>query len=80
MKKCQEVGNYVVHVVRDEHLIAVKLYLVLVYRHSLLNLREVEHTGKCERIVYIKVNVEHRIFLHRVEGVVEIDVIFFFQL
>ena len=80
MKQGKEVGNDVVHMVGNEHLVAIELDFVLVYRHTLLDLREVEYAGEVERIVHIEVDVEHRVLLHRIEGVVEVHVVLLLQL
>ncbi len=66
--------------VRDEHLVAVKLDVILLNCHPVLDLREVEDAGEVERIVHVQVNVEQRIFLHRVEIPVELHVVFILKL
>ena len=62
--------------VGDEDLIAIELYLVLLYFEVVPNLREVEDTGQIERVVDVEVDVEERIFGHRVEGAVKLHVLF----
>ena len=52
--------------VRNKHLVAVELDIVLLYGHAVLYLREVEDARKSERIVDIKMNIEKRILLRRI--------------
>ena len=80
MKQSQKIRHDVVHVLGHEHLVAVELYLVLVDGHALLDLREVQHAGKVERIIDIEVYPEHWILLHWIEGLVEIEVILVLEL
>ncbi len=80
VKKRQEVRDDVIDVIRDEHLVAVKLDVVLLDRHPVLDLREVKDSGKVERIVHIQVDVEQRVLLHRVEIPVELHVVLFLKL
>ena len=80
VKQSQKIWHYVVHVLGHEHLVAVELYLVLVDGHALLDLREVQHAGKVERIIDVEVYPEHWILLHRIEGLVEIEVILVLEL
>ena len=68
MKKGQEVRHYVVHAVRDEHLVAIELYLVLLNLEGVLDFREIEYSGEVERIVHVEVDVEERLLGHRIEG------------
>ena len=75
MKKGQEVGNDVVHRVGNEHLIAVKLDLVTLDLDIVLDLREIKDTGKIERIIHVKMNMEERLLCHRVQGPVELVVV-----
>ena len=79
VQKRQEVRDDVVHVVGDEHLVAVKLDVVLLDRHPVLDLREVEDSGEVERIVHVQMDVEQRVFLHRVEIPVELHIVLFLQ-
>ena len=76
MEKSQEVRNDVVHRVGNEHLVAVELDLVAGDLYIVLDLREVEDTGEVERVVHIKMNMEQRLFSHRVERPVELLVVF----
>ncbi len=80
MKKCQEVRHDVVHVVRDEHLVAVKLDVILLNCHPVLDFREVKDTCEVERIVHVQMDVEQRVFLHRVEVPIELHVVLFLKL
>ena len=66
--------------VRDEHLVAEQLDLVLVDCHPFLDLGEVEYSREGERIVYVEVDVEHGVLLHRVESVVEVHVVLVLEL
>ena len=79
MKQCKEVRDNVIHMVGHEHLVAVQLDLVLLDSHSLLDFREVENTCQVERIVHIQVDVEKRILIGRIQGLVEVHVILFLQ-
>ena len=80
VKEGQEIRDDVLDVVGDEHLVAVELDVVLLDRHPVLDLREVEDAGEVERIVNIQVDVEQRILLHRVEIPVELHVVLLLQL
>ncbi len=66
--------------VRDEHLVAVELDLVLVDGHALLDLREVEHAGQREGVVHVEVDPEHRLLLHRIELLIELEVVLVLEL
>ena len=63
-----------------EHLVAIELDLVLVYCHPFLYLGEIQHSGKGERIVHIEVNPEHRVLFHRIELVIELQIVFVLKL
>ena len=80
VKEGHEVRDYVVHVVRDEHLVAVEGDLVALHRHAVLQLREVEDTGEVEGIVYVEVDPEERFLVHGEEGAVESKVILVLEL
>ena len=80
MKQRKEVRHNVIHMVCNEHLVAIELNLILLDSHSLLNLREVENTCQMERIVHIQMDVEQRIFVCRIKCPIEILVILIFQL
>ena len=75
MEECHEVRDYVVHVVRNEHLVAVEGDLVALNSNAVLQFREVEDTGEVERIVNIEVDPEKRLLVHREEGAVESKVV-----
>ena len=75
MQQREELRNDALDAVGNINLIAIELNLVLLKVEVALNLREVEHSGEVERIVYVKVNPEQRIVGHRVELVVEVDVV-----
>ena len=75
MEQCEEVRNDIVDGISHEHLVAVKLDLVSRYLHIVLDLREIEDTGKVERIVHIQVNMEKRLVRHRIQCTVELIVI-----
>ena len=75
----EEVGDYVIHVVGDEHLVAVELDLVLVDGHTLLDLGEVQHAGEVEGIIYVQMNPEHRFLVEGIEGFVEVLVVLVLQ-
>ena len=76
MKKRKEVRYDIVHMLRYEHLVAVQLNLVLVNGHPFLDLREIQHTRKIERIIHIEVYPEHRIIVHRIQFLIELEVVF----
>ena len=76
MQQGEKIGHNVVHVVGDEHLVAVELDLVAVDGHALLDLREIEYAREIEGIVHVQVYPEHRIFVHRIQGVVEVQIVF----
>lgn len=75
MKQRQVLRNDTLDLIRHEDLIAVELYLVLLYLEVVAYLREVENTGQIERVVDIHVYVEEWILAKRVELVVEILVL-----
>ena len=79
MQESQEVRDDVVDRIRHKHLVAVKLDLVPGYLHLVLDLREIEDTRQMERIVHIKMDVEQRLVLHRIERTVELHVVLFLQ-
>ena len=79
VKQSKEIRHYVVDVVRNEHLVAVELDLVLVDGHAFLDLGEVKHAGEVERIVHVQMNPEHRFLIERIEGLVEVLVVFFLE-
>ena len=80
MKQCQEVRDNVIHVVGHEHLVAIELNLVLLDRHSLLDLREIKDTRQMEREVHIQMNIEQRLLISRIQGLVEVHVVFLLEL
>ena len=71
MKEGEEVWYDAFHLVGDEHLIAVELYLIALQVDMALHTREVKDTRQMEREIHIEVNPEERLVLHRVEGAVE---------
>ena len=75
----QEIGDDVLHAVRDEHLIAEELNLIAVNVDVALDLGEIEHAREVEGIVHIEVNPEERIILHGVEVAIEGLVVFILQ-
>ena len=75
MKQGKEVRDYIVNVIGYEHLVAIKLYLMLIHCHPFLELREIKDTGEIERIIHVQVNVEHRLVLHRIEALVELHIV-----
>ena len=79
MEKGQEVRYDIVHVIGNEHLVAIELYLVLLYRHTVLDFREIEDTGEVERIVHIEVDMEERLLVTRIEGPIELHIVLFLE-
>ena len=76
MEKRQEFGHYVIHLISYEHLIAIQLNLIALQVNVLLNLGEVKHTRKIERIIHIKVNPEKGFIRHGIKVGIELLVIF----
>jgi hypothetical protein len=65
--------------VRNEYLIAVELYLVLLQVEIGLDFREVQDTSKVERIIHVEMYPEQRFIGHRIEVTIELLVILVFQ-
>ncbi len=77
VKQRQEIGDDVLHVVRDEDLVGVEVDAVLLQVHLLLQLGEVEDARQVEGEVHVEVNVEQRVLeVHGVEVPVEFLVVF----
>ncbi len=75
LQKHHEVRHHALHRIGHIHLIAVELYAVFVHLEVVFDLREKQHTGKRKRIVDIQMYPEQRIFLTRIQLVVEIAVV-----
>ena len=56
------------------------MYLVLRHIQTVLDLGEIQNTGKVERIIHIQVNVEQRILQHGIKFMVELHVILLLQI
>ena len=67
----QELGHRIGH----EHLVRIELDLVLLYLEVVPYLREIENACQIERIVDVQVNIEQRVFGHRIERAVELHVL-----
>ncbi len=50
-----------------KNLVAVQLNFILLYFNIAFNLREIENSGKLERIINIKMNIEQRLFAGRIK-------------
>ena len=74
-----EVRDDVVHMVRDEHLVAVEGDLVPFHGHAVLQFREIEDTGEVEGIIDIQMDVEQRLLIHRIQRTVEGEVVFLLE-
>ena len=76
----EEIGNDVLHVIRDEHLVGIQVDFVPTQFHFLLELREIQNAREVEGEVDIQVNVKQRILeVHRVQVLVELGVILVLQ-
>ena len=79
MHECHELRNYALHLVGDEHLVAVQLDAVALDVDVALDFREIQYAGQSERVVHVEVNPEHRLFKSRHEFVIELDIVLVFQ-
>ena len=80
MEKGQVFGYDVLHLIGNEHLVAIELNLVAVYVKVAFDTREIEYAGKVEGIIHVKVYMEERfVKLRRIEFVVEVLVVVFRQ-
>ena len=75
MQKREVLGNDTLHLVGNEYLIAVELYLILLQLEVVVNLGEIKNTRKIERIVDVHMYVEQRLIAHRIQLVVELFVL-----
>ena len=80
MEQCKEVRNDIVDRIGHEHLVAVELDLVARDLDIVLDLREIEDTGKVERIIHVKMDMEERLLRHRIESPVELIVILILEI
>ena len=71
MQQCEELRHDAFHLVGNEHLVAVELYLVALHVDVVLDAWEVEDTCQIEWEVHVEVNPEEGLVLHGVEGAVE---------
>ena len=71
MQQGQELRYDTLHLISDEHLVAIQLDLVALQVDVRLDAWEVEDTREVERIIHIQVDPEHRLIAHGVEGAVE---------
>ena len=74
-----ELRHYTLHLVGDEHLIAIQLDAILLDVDVVVDLRKVEDTRQIEGIVHIQMNPEHRFPIHGAQFMIEVDVIFIGQ-
>ena len=79
MEQHHELWHNALYLIGDEYLVAEELDAVAV-ELIVLDLREVEHTSEVEWEVNIEVDPEQRIWSHRVEVVVELEVILVLQI
>ncbi len=80
MQQREELRNHTLYGVGYEYLIAVKLYLVLLYLEIVAYLGEIEYARKRERIIDVEVYMEQRLLRHRIQHAVEVGVILLFKL
>ena len=66
MQQRQELRHNALHLVGDEHLVAVQLNLVALQVDVRLDAGEVQNTCQVERIVDVQVNPEHGLVAHGV--------------
>ena len=71
MKECEEVRHDTLNLISYEHLIAIELNLIALKVDIALYAWEVEDTCEVEWEIYIEVNPEQRLILHRIECTVE---------
>ncbi len=79
MEQGEELRHDALHLVGDEHLVAVELYLVALQVDVRLYLGEIQDAREVERIVHVEVNPEERFVLHGIESAVETLVVLVFQ-
>ena len=79
MEQCQEVGYDAFHLVGDEHLVAIELYLITLKLDVRLDPREIKDTCEVERIVDVQVNPEQRFVLHGIKRAIELLVVLVLQ-
>ena len=72
----QELGNDALHRIGHIHLIAVKLYPVLLNLEIVVDFREIENPRQVERIVDVEMYPEQRVVAARIELPVEFPVLF----
>ena len=75
MQQGEELRHDAFHLVGNEHLVAVELYLVALHVDVVLDAWEVEDTCQIEWEVHVEVNPEEGLVLHGVEGAVEVLVV-----
>ena len=75
MEQGEEVRNDALHLIGDEHLVAIELYLVALQFDIAVDSREIEDTGEVEREVHVQMDPEHRLLLHGIERAVELLVV-----
>ena len=75
MQQRQELGHDAFDRIGHEHLVRIELDLVLLYLEVVPYLREIENACQIERIVDVQVNIEQRVFGHRIERAVELHVL-----
>ncbi len=80
MQQGQEIGHDILYRIGDEHLVAVKLNLVLGHVQTVLDLGEIQDTGEVEGVVHIQMDVEQRFLQHRIELAVELHVVLLLQI
>ena len=64
MEQCEELRNYAFHLIGDENLIAVELYLVALQFEIGVYSGEIQYSCEVERIVNVEVYPEQRFVLH----------------
>ena len=79
MQQSQELGHDTFHLISNENLIAVQLYLVALYVQLILYLGEVKDTSQIEGIVNIEVNPEERFIGHGIELAIELLIVLVLQ-
>ena len=79
MQQRQELGHDTLHLVGDEHLVAIELNLVALKFDVGMHAGEIQNARQVERIVHIQVNPEQRLVLHGIKRAVEALVVFVLQ-
>ena len=72
----QELGNDALHRIGHVHLVAVKLYPILLNLEIVVDFREIENPRQVERIVDVEMYPEQRVVAARIELPVEFPVLF----